>query len=124
MFIAGDSAHALPPSGGFGLNTGIGDAFNLAHKIAWAKHNKDDSEVASYNEERRLIGRLTRDFAVANYDKGVEIAKMLNLNKNNLDYANTLISTLLPSSIQQQALESCINIGLQAASTFANAGKV
>lgn len=34
VFLAGDSAHAFPPSGGFGLNTGIGDAFNLAHKLA------------------------------------------------------------------------------------------
>ena len=34
VFLAGDSAHAFPPSGGFGLNTGIGDAYNLAHKIA------------------------------------------------------------------------------------------
>ena len=98
VFLAGDSAHALPPSGGFGLNTGIGDAFNLAHKIAWSLQNEDHSRLAIYNEERRLIGRLTRDFAVANYNKGVELAKMLNLNKNNLDTANTLISTLLPST--------------------------
>ena len=34
VFLAGDAAHAFPPSGGFGLNTGIGDAFNLAHKLA------------------------------------------------------------------------------------------
>ena len=34
VFLAGDSAHAFPPSGGFGLNTGIGDAYNLAHKLS------------------------------------------------------------------------------------------
>jgi 2-polyprenyl-6-methoxyphenol hydroxylase-like FAD-dependent oxidoreductase len=34
VFLAGDSAHAFPPSGGFGLNTGIGDAFNLAHALS------------------------------------------------------------------------------------------
>ena len=38
VFLVGDSAHAFPPSGGFGLNTGIGDANNLAHKLALAKH--------------------------------------------------------------------------------------
>jgi hypothetical protein len=31
VVLAGDAAHAFPPSGGFGLNTGIGDVFNLAH---------------------------------------------------------------------------------------------
>lgn len=34
VFLAGDAAHAYPPSGGFGLNTGIGDAFCLAHKFS------------------------------------------------------------------------------------------
>lgn len=34
-FLAGDAAHAFPPSGGFGMNTGIGDALNLAHKLAY-----------------------------------------------------------------------------------------
>ena len=35
-FLVGDAAHAFPPSGGFGMNTGIGDSFNLAHKISQA----------------------------------------------------------------------------------------
>lgn len=38
-FLAGDAAHAFPPSGGFGMNTGIGDAYNLAHKIAYVTQN-------------------------------------------------------------------------------------
>lgn len=35
-FLAGDAAHAFPPAGGFGMNTGIGDAYNLAHKLSYA----------------------------------------------------------------------------------------
>ena len=34
IFLAGDAAHAFPPSGGFGMNAGIVDAQCLAHKIA------------------------------------------------------------------------------------------
>ena len=34
VFIAGDAAHAMPPNGGFGGNTGIQDAHNLAWKLA------------------------------------------------------------------------------------------
>lgn len=30
IFLAGDAAHQLPPTGGFGMNTGLGDAFNIA----------------------------------------------------------------------------------------------
>ena len=33
--LAGDAAHAYPPAGGFGMNSGIGDAFNLAFWIHW-----------------------------------------------------------------------------------------
>ena len=41
VFLAGDAAHAFPPSGGFGMNTGIGDAQNLAHKLACSIHFDD-----------------------------------------------------------------------------------
>ena len=33
-FLAGDAAHRFPPAGGFGMNTGIQDAHNLAWKLA------------------------------------------------------------------------------------------
>ena len=34
IFLAGDAAHAMPPYGGFGGNTGVQDAHNLAWKLA------------------------------------------------------------------------------------------
>ena len=34
VFLAGDAAHLMPPNGGFGGNTGIHDAHNLAWKLA------------------------------------------------------------------------------------------
>ena len=34
IFLAGDAAHVMPPNGGFGGNTGIQDAYNLAWKLA------------------------------------------------------------------------------------------
>ena len=35
VFLAGDAAHLMPPNGGFGGNTGIHDAHNLAWKLAY-----------------------------------------------------------------------------------------
>ena len=34
VFLAGDAAHVVPPNGGFGGNTGVQDALNLAWKLA------------------------------------------------------------------------------------------
>ena len=34
VFLAGDAAHLMPPNGGFGGNTGIADAYDLAWKLA------------------------------------------------------------------------------------------
>lgn len=42
VILAGDAAHAFPPSGGFGMNTGIGDANSLAHRIARSIHHGEE----------------------------------------------------------------------------------
>ena len=34
VFLVGDAAHTMPPTGGWGGNTGIADAHNLAWKLA------------------------------------------------------------------------------------------
>jgi len=57
VFLAGDAAHVHPPAGGFGANTGIHDAHNLAWKLAaqlkgWA----GDGLLDSYHAERQPLG--------------------------------------------------------------------
>jgi 2-polyprenyl-6-methoxyphenol hydroxylase-like FAD-dependent oxidoreductase len=57
VFLVGDAAHMLWPKGGFGANTGIGDAVDLGWKLA-AIHEGWGGEglLASYEDERRPIG--------------------------------------------------------------------
>jgi putative polyketide hydroxylase len=62
LFLAGDAAHQMTPSGAFGLNVGIADAHNLAWKLSsvdagWA----DASILGSYNAERRPVGLFATD---------------------------------------------------------------
>ncbi|CDR34112.1 FAD-dependent oxidoreductase [Criblamydia sequanensis] len=58
VFFAGDSAHRLPPTGGFGMNTGIQDAHNLAWKLAMViKGRAEDSLLESYFVERHQIAK-------------------------------------------------------------------
>jgi 2-polyprenyl-6-methoxyphenol hydroxylase-like FAD-dependent oxidoreductase len=57
VFIAGDAAHLVIPTGGLGMNSGVGDAIDLSWKLAatlagWGGPNL----LKSYEIERRQIG--------------------------------------------------------------------
>ena len=57
-FLAGDAAHIHTPAGGQGMNTGIGDAYNLAWKLAFVVQGKaDESLLDTYNSERLEIAK-------------------------------------------------------------------
>jgi 2-polyprenyl-6-methoxyphenol hydroxylase-like FAD-dependent oxidoreductase len=61
VFLAGDAAHQYIPTGGYGMNTGIGDACDLGWKLAAALHGfGGPGLLASYDAERRPIGLRNR----------------------------------------------------------------
>src|SRR6266849_4768650 len=52
-FLLGDAAHIHSPVGGQGMNTGIGDAVNVAWKLAAVVHGRADASLLdSYEPER------------------------------------------------------------------------
>jgi hypothetical protein len=56
VFLAGDAAHTLSPSGGFGMNTGIGDAADLGWKLAAALNGwAGPGLLDTYETERRPV---------------------------------------------------------------------
>ena len=66
VFLAGDSAHVTTPVGGFGMNTGIADAHNLAWKLAGVLHGwAHESLLETYQTERRPVGEFTVNMSVA-----------------------------------------------------------
>jgi 2-polyprenyl-6-methoxyphenol hydroxylase-like FAD-dependent oxidoreductase len=68
IFLAGDSAHVMPPYGGFGGNTGIHDAQNLAWKLALVCNGRaGEGLLDTYHTERRPIAQLTVEQAYARY---------------------------------------------------------
>jgi 2-polyprenyl-6-methoxyphenol hydroxylase-like FAD-dependent oxidoreductase len=68
IFLAGDAAHLMPPNGGFGGNTGIHDAHNLAWKLAYVvKGLAGPQLLASYDLERRPIAKFTVEQAYTRY---------------------------------------------------------
>ncbi|WP_233261673.1 FAD-dependent oxidoreductase [Vitiosangium sp. GDMCC 1.1324] len=71
VFLAGDAAHTLPPSrGGYGANTGIEDAHNLAWKLSAVLSGASTPQLLdTYDAERRPIAWLRHQqiFARADY---------------------------------------------------------
>jgi 2-polyprenyl-6-methoxyphenol hydroxylase-like FAD-dependent oxidoreductase len=76
-FLLGDAAHIHSPVGGQGMNTGIGDAVNLAWKLAAVlNHGAGDELLATYEIERigfarRLVATTDRAFSVVTRRGGI-----------------------------------------------------
>ena len=68
VLLAGDAAHVMPPNGGFGGNTGIQDAYDLAWKLAYVVQGvADPALLDTYGAERRPVGVLTVEQAYTRY---------------------------------------------------------
>ncbi len=98
-FLLGDAAHIHSPVGGQGMNTGIGDAVNLAWKLAAVlKGEADDHLLDSYEIERigfarRLVATTDRIFLIVT--KRGRLAQLLR---------TKLVPRLVPSLFRLKAL--------------------
>ena len=67
VFLAGDAAHRFPPTGGYGLNTGVQDAHNLAWKLAAVQNGQaGEALLDSYETERSPVAVSNTEFSVRN----------------------------------------------------------
>src|SRR6188472_4451265 len=68
VFLAGDSAHVMPPTGGFGGNNGVQDAYDLAWKLAYVLDGRaKESLLDTYDAERQPVGAFTTEQAYTRY---------------------------------------------------------
>jgi hypothetical protein len=81
VFLAGDAAHLLWPAGGFGMNTGVGDAVDLGWKLAAVLEGWGGPKLLeSYEPERRPIGMRNVQEASemrAGYDQALNVSPLL-----------------------------------------------
>jgi 2-polyprenyl-6-methoxyphenol hydroxylase-like FAD-dependent oxidoreductase len=68
VLLAGDAAHVHTPAGAQGLNTGMGDAYNLGWKLGQVLAGADDRLLDTYEQERQpiaagVLGLSTRKYA-------------------------------------------------------------
>jgi len=84
VFLLGDAAHIHSPVGGQGMNTGIGDAVNLAWKLAALIHGHANASILdSYEPERIKFARrlvATTDQAFTGVTSDGALARLIRLN--------------------------------------------
>jgi 2-polyprenyl-6-methoxyphenol hydroxylase-like FAD-dependent oxidoreductase len=74
VFLAGDAAHVLSPTGGFGMNTGLGDAVDLGWKLAAVIEGWGGPALLdSYEAERRPVALRTARAASDNLRRMVAL---------------------------------------------------
>ena len=67
LFLAGDAAHEMPPTGGFGMNTGVQDAQNLIWKLAAVlKGQAGEKLLDTYHAERQPLAMMTTKASLEN----------------------------------------------------------
>lgn len=78
VFLAGDAAHSFPPTGGFGMNTGVQDVHNLVWKLALVLRGEaGDALLDTYQAERLAIARSNAAWSVANGTRMRDIGRVI-----------------------------------------------
>lgn len=94
IFLAGDAAHPLPPTGGQGMNTAIGDVHNLCWKLALVlKGVADDSLLDSYEIERLPVIRFNVAQSVRNA-RSMEAAGLGGIMRTHEDFCESDIDRM------------------------------
>jgi len=68
VLLAGDAAHVHTPAGAQGLNTGIGDAYNLGWKLGQVLAGADDHLLDTYEHERQPIAAGVLGLSTKKYE--------------------------------------------------------
>jgi 2-polyprenyl-6-methoxyphenol hydroxylase-like FAD-dependent oxidoreductase len=77
VLLAGDAAHQYIPTGGYGMNTGVGDAFDLGWKLAAvALGFGGPALLESYGPERRPVGLRNREASRRHTEVRVAISRL------------------------------------------------
>ena len=64
VWLAGDAVHQVPPTGGYGMNTGVGDAVGLGWVLAAQLHGWGaPGLLRAYEQERRAVALRNRSAA-------------------------------------------------------------
>lgn len=124
ILLAGDAAHVVPPSGAFGMNTGIQDAHNLAWKLAAKELGFAGNKIlATYEKDRRPIAIANMNLSVDNFYEALRIPRSLGLDFLTANAVRDLLESPIlrwaPSQVRRTALDSALAAGKIGAAAIA-----
>lgn len=94
LLLVGDAAHRFPHTGGFGLNSGVQDADNLAWKLdAVLSGEASTSLLDTYEQERRPVVERFAEYSVANHLRLDEVTKVVGVTNRSLRQATRAVSS-------------------------------
>ncbi|XVF85191.1 hypothetical protein PTKIN_Ptkin17bG0098600 [Pterospermum kingtungense] len=123
IILCGDAAHRFPPAGGFGMNTGIQDAHNLAWKIAsLLKGVAPSSILATYETERKPIALFNTALSIQNFRAAMAVPATLGLDPSVANSVHQVINkgvgSILPPGMQKAVLNGIFSLGRSQLSEF------
>ncbi|GAA5152445.1 FAD-dependent monooxygenase [Amycolatopsis dongchuanensis] len=105
LLLAGDAAHRFPHTGGFGLNSGVQDAHNLAWKIAAVlRGGAEDTLLDTYETERRPVVERFAEQSVANHFRLDEVTAPVGITNRVVRRATQALTHPLLSRVPPRAL--------------------
>ncbi|XP_024008245.1 uncharacterized protein LOC18992343 isoform X2 [Eutrema salsugineum] len=116
VMLAGDATHRFPPAGGFGMNTGIQDAHNLAWKIAALLQGSANSSILNtYETERRPIALFNTSLSIQNFRAAMSVPSALGLDPTVANsvhrFINNTVGSMLPTGLQKAILDNVFALG-------------
>ncbi|KAL7428840.1 hypothetical protein ACHAXM_001579, partial [Skeletonema potamos] len=129
MILVGDAAHAFPPAGGFGMNTGLQDAHNLAWRLALVLRNRSNHSIANsilpqYESDRKPIATQNAALSVRNYNRTLRIAKACYLDAQHPALLTAMLGSppmsLLPLETRQDMFRRLVRVAMMPLSSLAS----
>lgn len=103
----------FPPAGGFGMNTGIQDAHNLAWKLAAVLSGRaDPALLSSYQPERKPVAQANAALSVSNWQEAIRVPQALGLDPCAASLVNSMVAHApLPAPVAAWLLDAALSAG-------------
>ena len=149
VILVGDAAHSFPPAGGFGMNTGLQDAHNLAWRLSLVFHREErrkhpctessasdgsvskllpqqqcNSILSMYEQDRKPVAIQNAALSARNYQRTLRIAKACYLDAQHPQLLMTMLGSppmsFLPLEARQEMFRRLVNVAMMPLGSLLN----